>query len=276
MNEKSNHDKYVEEVWHSILTTGFSTNENRYRQLFGRLPSNPRCRICNAPFKGIGGSVVRILLDKRQSNLNPNLCNACEKFAIENQGGAEIELSLLFADVRGSTTLAEKMSALQFSQLINRFYNSVTDVLIRSDALIDRLVGDQVIGLFVPGFAGSEHAQHAIKAAQDIMVATGHGMPDRARIPLGIGVHTGTAFVGAVGSKDGTMDITVLGDAANTAARLSSSAADGEILVSETAWETAALKMLPPEKRTLDLKGKTEPVAVYALMDYVHFTHQNT
>ena len=123
--------------------------------------------------------MVRILLDKRQSNLNPNLCNACEKFAIENQGGAEIELSLLFADVRGSTTLAEKMSALQFSQLINRFYNSVTNVLIHSDALIDRLVGDQVIGLFVPGFAGSEHAQRAIKAAQDIMVATGHGKPSR-------------------------------------------------------------------------------------------------
>lgn len=105
--------KMVQEAWYSFLTQGYSLEEFRYRRLFSRLPSNPRYRICNAPFKGIGARILRMSIDLRQSALNPNLCNSCEKFAAEYQGGAEVDLTLLFADVRGSTTLAESMSALQ-------------------------------------------------------------------------------------------------------------------------------------------------------------------
>jgi adenylate cyclase len=205
---------------------------------------------------------------KRPSNLNPQLCNICEVFARKYQGGAEIELSLLFADIRGSTALAEKMGPKEFHNLINRFYTTATHILVHSDALIDKIMGDQVAGMYVPGFAGQEHALRAVSAAKEIMGATGHGSSDGPWIPLGAGVHTGTAFVGSVGSDEGTTDITVLGDAANTAARLSTVADVGQILISESAFESAQITTTELEKRSLSLKGKTEAVSVYILEDF--------
>ena len=212
MSTDRERERMVEETWRETLTRGRETSF-KYRHVFALIPSNPRCRFCNAPFRGPGAILVRMVYNKRPSRLNPNLCNECEIFAEQYQGGAEIELTLLFADVRGSTTLAEGMSAVDFSKLINRFYNAVTRVLIRTDALIDKLIGDQAAGMYVPGFAGEDHARRGIEAAQEVLRVTGHGDADGPWIPLGAGVHTGVAFVGSVGSKDGTTDITVLGDA---------------------------------------------------------------
>ena len=255
----------AEEVWRTYLTTGTHPIESRLRRLFGILPTNPRCKTCYAPFQGIGAPFMRMFFGKRPSKMNPRLCNACEEFANKFQGGAEIELSLLFADVRGSTPLAESMSASEFSKLINRFYKEVTDVLVRRDVLIDKLIGDQVTGMFVPGFAGEEHARSAVEAAQEILSVTGHGDRDGPWIPLGAGVHTGVAYVGSVGSKEGLTDITVLGDVANTGARLSSKARTGEILISEATYAAAELNFGDLEKRDLDLKGKSEKVKVHVL-----------
>jgi adenylate cyclase len=268
MTEKSEQDAMVEHFWHTYLTTGEYEKERRQRSFFRLLPGNPRCKNCYAPFQGAGSRVVRLVYSKRPSNLNPQLCNVCEEFARQYQGGAEIELSMLFVDVRGSTTLAERMSPTEFSQLINRFYNAATRVMVRTDALIDKIIGDQAAGMYVPGFAGSEHALRAVRAGQEILRDTGHADQDGPWIPLGVGVHTGLAFVGSVGSEEGVSDITVLGDAANTAARLSSSANLGEILISEDAYSAAGLMQKNLERRQLDLKGKTRSVSVYVLEDY--------
>jgi len=255
----------VEQIWRTYLTTGEIESERRKRRLFKVLPGSPRCKNCYAPFQGAGARVVRLVYGKRPSNLNPLLCNVCEEFAREYQGGAEIELTLLFADVRGSTTIAEGMSPTDFSRLINRFYRTASQIMVHSDALIDKIIGDQAAGMYAPGIAGPDHALRAIEAAQEMLRATGHGAPGGPWIPLGIGVHTGVAFVGAVGSDTGTVDITVLGDAANTAARLSSNAAQGEILISEAALAAAGLQIDQPERRSLALKGKSDAVSVYVL-----------
>jgi len=262
MTDPSLEGEAVEHLWRTYLTTGEFEKERRQRHFFRLLPGTPRCKNCYAPFGGAGSSVVRLLYGKRPSNLNPQLCNVCEQFATRFQGGAEIELSLLFADVRGSTTLAESMSPRDYSQLINRFYNTSTQVMVQSDALIDKITGDQVAGMYVPGFAGPAHARRALQAAQAILRATGHGRAEAPWIPLGVGVHTGIAFVGSVGSEGGTSDITVLGDAANTAARLASSARAGEILISDAAREAAGVDLGTLEERELELKGKSERVRV--------------
>jgi adenylate cyclase len=267
MGEPSSED--IEYFWRQYLTTGEFEKERRQRQLFRMLPGTPRCKNCYAPFEGVGSIVVKAVYGKHPSKLNPQLCNVCEVFATQYQGGAEIELSLLFADVRGSTTLAETMKPTEYSQLINRFYKAATRVMVDSDALIDKIIGDQVAGMYVPGFAGAEHARRAIEAAREILHATGHQDSDGPWIELGVGVHTGTAFVGALGSEQGTSDITVLGDAANVAARLSSNAAVGEILVTEPALSAAGLKAGDFEKRTLSLKGKSEPLVVWVIDDLV-------
>ena len=268
MNTNNDQASQVEQVWRSYLTTGEYEKERRHRQLFRLLPGHPRCKSCYAPFHGLGSGLVRLVYGKRPSHLNPYLCNACEEFAREYQGGAEIELSLLFVDVRGSTTLAERMSPIEYSQLINRFYTMATRVMVLTDALIDKIIGDQVAGMYVPGFAGKDHARRALQAAQQIMKDTGHAGDGRPWIPLGAGVHTGVAFVGSVGSGEGTSDITVLGDAANTAARLSSQAQVGEILISESASSSAGFETADLEQRRLDLKGKSETVPVYVINDY--------
>lgn len=82
---------------------------------------------------------------------------------------------MLFVDVRGSTTLAEKMSPREFSVLVNRFYTTATRILVGADALVDKIIGDQAAGMFVPGIAGPDHARLAVQAAQAIMRATGQG-----------------------------------------------------------------------------------------------------
>jgi len=265
MDERSEHDAMVEHIWRTYLTTGEFKKEARQRRFLRMLPGEPRCKNCYAPFQGVGSSVAKFLYSKHPSNMNPQMCNACDVFARTYQGGAEIELSLLFADVRGSTTLAEQMSPREFGQLINRFYNVASHILVHSDALIDKIIGDQAAGMYVPGVAGEDHAQRAIDAAQELLKQTGHGDPDGPWIPLGIGVHTGIAFMGSVGSSDGTMDITVLGDVPNTAARFSSSARPGEILVSQPAAASAGLQTSALEQRHLNLKGKSEPVPAYVL-----------
>jgi adenylate cyclase len=179
-------------------------------------------------------------------------------------GGAELELTLLFADVRGSTKLGEQMKTTEFSQLISRFFSVSSHVLLNSGAWLDKLVGDQVIGIYVPYFVNHQPEQVALDTAKKLLHATGHDSPEGPWIQLGVGLHSGPTFVGAVGSPNGAIDITVLGDVANVAARLSSAAAAGEILVSE---KVAKKSHLPTnvEKRSLELKGKSEPMQVSVL-----------
>lgn len=253
-------------LWYSYLTGDHSQLDAQVkvmRQIFKHLPSEPRCRVCNAPFHGLGGMVVSLFgFGAGRSSFNPSLCGRCEKIVKEYQVGLELQLTMLFADVRGSTNLAEEIGASAFHHLINRFYKASTGVLVKTDALIDRLVGDEVIGLYVPGIAGPEYTQKAVEAARALLEVTGHADPDGPWIRVGAGVHTGTAYVGAVGSSESVSDITVLGDAANITARLASHAGPGEVLISEEACRLAKLNFENCESRTLKLKGRIEPVGV--------------
>ncbi len=254
------------DIWWRALLTGDNPALpfRRLRHLFGLMPANPRCKFCHAPFEGVGKPVMR-LIGKSPSRLSPQLCMQCEHFARHIPGGAEIELSMMFADVRGSTRLAETMSPYEYSQLINRFFVMATEILVKTRGWADRLVGDQVVGLFIPGFAGPQHARLATAAALELLSLLGHADPDGPLLPVGAGVHTAVAFVGAVGTAGGATDITVLGDAPNTAARLSSSAAAGELLVSRSTWDELEMDDSGTEVRLLDLKGKSDPLEVFVL-----------
>jgi adenylate cyclase len=173
---------------------------------------------------------------------------------------------MLFVDVRGSTTLAEHMDTLEFSRLMNRFYEAAINVLVYADAFIDKLVGDEVTALFIPGFAGEQHARRAIEAGQKLLRVTGHGDVGGPWVPVGVGIHTGIAWVGSiVGASGEAADFTALGDNVNIAARLASNAAQGEVIASENTFAAAQLETEGLEKRELELKGKSEPVSVRVL-----------
>jgi adenylate cyclase len=199
------------------------------------------------------------LLGKARWPGNPSYCAGCFRYLYEHREGAEVECTLFFADVRGSTGLAEGMSAAAYRRLLDRFYNSSTDVLIRHDAVVDKFVGDEVVGIFVPSLAGERHARRAVDAGVALLRATGY--PDDPWIPIGIGVNTGVAYVGAVGTAE-HVEFTALGDVVNVTARLSSAALAGELLVSASTAQAAALATAGLERRVLDLRGKSAPTAV--------------
>lgn len=253
-----------EERWREALM-GIPPEHLAYRKMFQHLPSSPRCKNCAAPFAGAGASIARAL-GFTPWKRNPTFCGRClGAIAGRGLGGAEVELSLLFADIRGSTTIAEGMSASTFAALLERFYRSASDALVRHDAMIDKFVGDEVVALFIPAFAGATHAEQAVAGARDLLASTGHGSADGPWVPLGVGVHTGTAYVGAVGAAGNVVDITALGDTVNTTARLASAAGTGEIIVSDAAAAAAGVADDDLERRSLELKGKAEPVEVVVL-----------
>ena len=255
----------VDEMWQKNLTEG-NVHWRRYRHLFGKLPSNPRCVNCHRPFAGIGGSLLRVVQGVQKSDKKPRFCAACHSFTTQFPGGAEIELTMLFVDVRGSTPLAEKMDAAEFSRLMNRFYEDTINVLVKADAFIDKLVGDEVTALFIPGFAGPEHAHRAVAAGQDLLRVTGHAEKGGPWVPVGVGIHTGIAWVGSIAGASGVAaDFTALGDNVNIAARLASNAGQGEVLISEATYSAAKIDNEGLEKRDLDLKGKSELVSVRVL-----------
>jgi adenylate cyclase len=124
---------------------------------------------------------------------------------------------------------------------------------------------NQVSGFFTPGLAGDDYHDDAIRAAKQILEATGYGSPEGPWAPVGIGVHSGHAFYGAVGTPSGLTELSILGDIPNTAARLASEAKAGEILISKTLAEKAGLDTSDLEVRELALKGKQEKVGVWVI-----------
>ena len=251
-------DKFTaEKLWHEWFMTSAFSAEKRIHRMLRLLPHEPRCKFCNAPFQGIGSIIVRAVYGKKQSSLNPRFCSVCEDFAGKFPGGAEVEMSMLFADVRGSTALSEQMSPMDFSRLINRFYVDSTNAIIEEDGLVEKLAGDAVAAFWGAGFAGQDYVQRTLKAAQNILRRMA-----RQQIPVGIGVHSGIAYFGAMGTAQGLMDISAIGDEVNTAARLASKAAAGEIVVSEQALRKAGMDGRELESRSLELKGISEPIPV--------------
>jgi adenylate cyclase len=252
-----------EELWRGLLTgegSPFKHDRGRYK----RLPGAPRCKTCLHPLSGAFTPAIRLVTKRRPSRMNPNYCNICEEFVRTHPGGAEIELSLLFADVRGSTSLGESMSPAEFTRLMNRFFDSSNKILIDSDGMVDKLVGDEVIGLYLPAI-GPDHARRSIEAARQLLVATGHEDREGPWLPVGAGVHTGLAYVGSVGSPDTVSDFSAMGDAVNVTARLTGLARTGEVFISEAAHKASGLDLGHLETRELELKGRKAPITVRIL-----------
>ena len=256
--------KATEEEWRALLT-GEHRGMLFIRRRFGRLPSPPRCKLCYAPFHGLGGVVLKPWFGPWERN--PQLCKNCMKgLAKQGVGGAEIEISMLFADIRGSTGLGERLGPASFATLLTSFYRLAAQAIVDTRGVVDKFVGDEAIGLYIPSYAGREHAQQAIDAGRRLLEATAR--PDASAsgpIPVGGGVHTGTAYVGALGSSEEISDFTALGDSVNTTARLASLAGPGELLVSLAAADHASLETAGLERRTVDVRGREATLDVYAL-----------
>ncbi|MGZ6295476.1 MAG: adenylate/guanylate cyclase domain-containing protein [Candidatus Limnocylindrales bacterium] len=253
--------------WRAML---LGTDESllKVRRFWRRLPSAPRCKVCASPFHGPGGLLAKVVF-RGESPKHPLICNACIGPLAKHPGGAEIEISVLFADVRGSTGIAERTSAAEFRRLLQQFYEVSAAAIDRNGGIVDKFLGDGVMALFIPVITGENHARGAVMAGRELLEGAARlGGADR-RLPVGAGLHTGTAFVGVLGSGD-RLDFSALGDTVNVATRLGSLAAAGEFLVSSMAWSAAVLGMAPGDarpadgalRREVDIAGRTAPLEV--------------
>jgi adenylate cyclase len=242
-----------EEEWRACLN-GTARQMVLGRKTFGMIPSGPRCKFCSIPFHGPGGFLLRHLSEKYGPwDKNPNLCRRCVTgLGSAEVMGAEVEVSFLFADVRRSSELARELGTASFTRLMQRFYATATEVLFAHEALLDKFVGDEVVGFFLPFMTGDAHARSAVEAAEALFGAVGYGSPEGPWVSLGAGVHTGTAFVGYI-SRGEASEFTAMGDTINVAAHLAAEAGPGEILVTDAV--AASLDAGGLVRRHLSLKG---------------------
>jgi adenylate cyclase len=223
------------------------------------IPGGPRCKLCRSPFAGLG----RVLPGPNfsPSRKNPNFCQRC--FEQAPIGCREMDVGVFFADVRGYTTLSEARPTAEVTKLLNRFYELAADVLIRHDAVIDKLIGDEVMALFIPSWT-PEATAHMLLAAEELLRGVGFGSDEGPWLLLGIGIDYGPASVGNVGSGD-VKDFTAIGEVVNTAARLQAFAEPGQVVMSGRAL--ANLEAPQPEAAPVELrlKGKAEPVQAWVV-----------
>jgi adenylate cyclase len=216
------------------------------------------------------------------SSRNPRYCSLCDIFIRENPGGAKVQLSMVFTDVRDSTRLAEELELEEYVGRMNRFYAETTAVFVETDGFMMDVVGDEVFALYPAGFSGTtenddvgvgegeliERRQHiaarkAVDAARRL-IAKGRG--GAGAFSFGIGVHTAEVFIGTVrGAEEGINDVRVWGPEVIKTARLSSVAEGGEALFTEAACVAAGLDLEIPDRRELRLKGIRDTVQVRVL-----------
>ena len=255
-DEELSRDRGNEELWRQVFAVGAADLLDQ-RLYHGGLPSPPRCRMCKAPFAGVGGRIMR-LKGKRPAKRNPHYCNACDTFLENNPGGAEVPMSLLYADIRKSTEFVREHPPAEVLRRINIFLDLATDAITDSDGFVLAFYGDCVVANWPPGFSGVDYVAKAVKAGRKIA-----GASARAGIPVGIGVHSGDAYMCSVLAAKGSFrDVSVFGEAVNVVARLSDAAAAGEVLVS---MDVAASAGIEGTHEMLTLKGFDDPIAVHRL-----------
>jgi adenylate cyclase len=242
-----------------------SENDERWRDFLGQehetifsiLPTDPRCQVCRIPFAGFGGVIGRILGFKRW-NKNPSLCNRC--LTSMPRGGIEIDTAVLFADIRGSTAIAEQLGPANFAKILHQYYKVATDVLVPRRAVIDKMIGDEVMALFLP-LAGESYRRVAVESAIAIQHAVASAEWPGSKPRVGIGVYAGIAHIGRVGIEESD-DFTALGDTVNVAARLQSVAGPGEVVVGGDLSEVASDLLANSSSQSVEIRGRQQPVNV--------------
>jgi class 3 adenylate cyclase len=180
-------------------------------------------------------------------------------------GGATIEVTVLFADLRDYTAFSESASPQEVVRMLNAYYGIAAPIVLAEGGTIDKFVGDAMMAVFNAPVPQPDHALRAARAALALQKAVSDFAEDHPEWPrFRVGINTGPALVGNIGS-DEIRNFTAIGDVVNTAARLEASAAPGEVIIGAETYnrirDTAIVEPLEP----IEAKGKSEPVAAYRL-----------
>jgi len=251
-----------EELWKTVFGVGHP-DLLKQQWLHKKLPQKPRCRMCLVPFKGIGGWFMR-KKGKAPNSRNPNYCNACDKFLEAFPGGAEVDMSILYVDIRHSTEYTQNNKTADVSQRINKFLSEATNIITENDGFVMAFYGDCVVAAWPPGFSGSDHAQKALKTAQQLINDKDMVDSQGELIPVGVGIHTGPVYIGTVTALQGSFrDVSIFGNTINLAARLASHANARQALSTKENLIAAGKDTKSFKYETTELKGFAEPVDAY-------------
>ncbi|WP_298838018.1 adenylate/guanylate cyclase domain-containing protein [uncultured Roseobacter sp.] len=243
-----------EELWKQVFGEGHPVLVKKQRR-FLKWPNDPRCKLCYAPFAGFGGFLVR-LTGLMPSDRNPHYCNKCDGFLQAFPGGAEVEMTVLILDIRGSVDLSGRISPRQFAETVNRMREITSAVLAENRGFILEFQGDSVVAVFPPGFTGEDHAEMGISAARSILEQSLTVQGTDEPLSIGIGVHTGPVYICTVTAAGGNMQgVSVFGQNVNFVARLSAAATAGQALVSPETFAAAGMEMPRQDTIEVDLKG---------------------
>jgi adenylate cyclase len=253
--------------WERYWQFAMQRSNRAAKRLLRALPSTPRCGYCGAPFSGVGAKLVRPL-GYRPSRKNPNLCAACVELA--PPGGTTTQIGVLFADLRGFTSRSEGRSPAEATAELRSFYAHAEKTFF-PEALIDKLIGDEVMALYLPPvvFPGELTFDEAtyrkvaaimVDQAHELLHRVGYGTPSGPQLQVGIGIDFGEAFIGNIGNA-AVHDFTAVGDVVNTASRLQSQAAGGEVILSSRVAEL--LDDPPGDLEHLEIKGKQSKVPAH-------------
>lgn len=184
-------------------------------------------------------------------------------------GGSRKELTVLFVDIRGFTTLSERVEPEEIVGILNEYLDLTANCIFQFGGTLDKFIGDATMAIYNAPLPLEDHAMQAVRSAwamkmgsaeleKKLIARFGEG------VKFGIGIHTGSAVVGNIGSKT-RMDFTVIGDTVNTTARLESSAKPGQIIVSSAVYELVKDRVDAAFLGEIQVKGKEQKIAIYEL-----------
>jgi len=183
-------------------------------------------------------------------------------------GGINQKVSIMFADIRGFTTLSERMEPEKVVEILNNYFTHVTDIIFDHGGTLDKYLGDGVMALFGAPLSKGNDAENSVRAAQAIqrlVIELNRDAAERQwpEFGVGIGINSGIVTAGNIGSPR-RIDYTVIGDTVNTASRLMSNAPAGKIIISQaTAADLTQGKFVLAALTPLTVKGKSEPIPVF-------------
>jgi len=185
-------------------------------------------------------------------------------------GGTNSFITALFSDIRGFTSMSERLTPQDVVQILNEYFADMTPIVFEHQGLLDKFMGDGLMALFGVPYAGEDAASNAVIAAIEMqrrMVRVNEDLTalGLSEIAIGIGINTGTATVGYIGSRDRT-DYTAIGDTVNLAARLEKQAGAGQIIISRFTFEALNQEFPVRPCDQIRVKGKAEPVQIYEVL----------
>jgi adenylate cyclase len=214
---------------------------------------------------------IKSMLD---SYVSPEVVNILLKNPEKlNLGGEDRDVTIMFSDIRGFTSLSEGMSPQDLVSLINSYLSRMTDIIMENRGTVDKYIGDAIMAFWGAPLDDPEHPYRACKAALEMLEALkeiNDTLPENRKIDIGIGINTGIATIGNMGSTK-KKNYTAMGDTVNLASRLEgvNKVFHTRIIISEYTYERVKDRLLCRQLDVIRVKGKTIPVKIYEVIDFI-------